>query len=442
LWLSATFAVSCQHQNQENSYWEYLMFNPKHVAIAYTLMSVGTPCAFASDQSEAKGFIEDSDLKLLLRNAYFNRDYKNDTNDAKVWGQGFIGTFQSGFTQGTVGVGLDVYGLLGVKLDSGRGRNYTAFFDSDSDGRPVDDLSEAGATLKLRFSNTVLRYGNQFPSMPVLAYDDSRLLPQEFTGTLVTSKEIEGLELNAGRFTADSPMGDPARDPNHLKSIDVIGGTYSVTDALSVAAYHSDVKDTYRKYYGNVNYTVPFSDTQALNLDFNIYRTDYDNGSQAALDFGGDGVNDTNTIWSLAAKYSVGAHAFIVAHQRNSGDAGYAYDYGDGGSAIYVANSYYSDFNLKDERSWQLSYELDFAEFGMPGLTYKTAYVRGSNIDAGGEQDGTEREFFNQVKYVVQEGSFKDLSFKLRNSIYRADRDVGPNLNEVRAFIEYPLDIL
>lgn len=30
--------------------------------------------AFVSDQAEAKGFIEDSSLDLLLRNYYFNRD--------------------------------------------------------------------------------------------------------------------------------------------------------------------------------------------------------------------------------------------------------------------------------------------------------------------------------------------------------------------------------
>ncbi|MBC9250728.1 hypothetical protein A9179_10615 [Pseudomonas alcaligenes] len=398
--------------------------------------------AMASEQSESKGFVADSSLNLLLRNAYFNRDYKDQTHDVETWGQGFIGTFESGFTEGTVGVGVDAYGLLGIKLDSGRGRNYGAFFDTYSDGHPVDEVSEAGAAVKLRLSNTVLRYGNQFPSMPVLAYDDSRLLPQSFTGTLVTSKEIEGLELNAGHFTTDSPMGDSSRDPNRLKSTDVLGGSYAVNDDLSVAVYHSDVEDTYKKYYGNVNYNIPLAAEQALNFDFNLYRTDYEDGAKAALDFGGDGNNDSNTLWSLAAKYSTGAHAFIIAHQRSSGDAGYAYDYGDGGSSIYVANSYYSDFNLKDEQSWQVSYELDFTTFGVPGLTYKTAYVRGSNIDAGGEQDGTEREFFNQVKYVIQEGAAKDLSFKLRNSIYRGDDDVGPDLNEVRAFIEYPLEIL
>jgi len=384
------------------------MYNKHCLALACSL-ALGAPLAHASSQAQSNGFVEDASLDLLLRNAYFNRDYKDRTNDAKSWGQGFIATFESGFTQGTVGVGVDAFGLLGVKLDSGRGRNYRAFFDTDSEGRPVDELSQAGAAVKLRLSDTVIKYGNQFPSLPVLAHDDSRLLPQSFTGTLVTSNEIEGLELNAGRFTADSPMGDPARDPNRLKSIDVLGGSYAVSDDLSLALYHSDIEDLYKRYYANLNYNLALTAEQALNFDFNLYRTKYDDGSTAALDFGGDGQGDRNSIWSLAAKYSVGAHAFILAHQRNSGDAGFAYDYGDGGASIYLANSYYSDFNRKDERSWQASYELDFSDYGVPGLRYKLAYVRGDNIDTGADNEGTERELFNQVSYTVQSGAAKDL---------------------------------
>ncbi|ERI49803.1 membrane protein [Pseudomonas sp. EGD-AK9] len=417
------------------------MYNKHCLALACSL-ALGAPLAHASSQAQSNGFVEDASLDLLLRNAYFNRDYKDRTNDAKSWGQGFIATFESGFTQGTVGVGVDAFGLLGVKLDSGRGRNYRAFFDTDSEGRPVDELSQAGAAVKLRLSDTVIKYGNQFPSLPVLAHDDSRLLPQSFTGTLVTSNEIEGLELNAGRFTADSPMGDPARDPNRLKSIDVLGGSYAVSDDLSLALYHSDIEDLYKRYYANLNYNLALTAEQALNFDFNLYRTKYDDGSTAALDFGGDGQGDRNSIWSLAAKYSVGAHAFILAHQRNSGDAGFAYDYGDGGASIYLANSYYSDFNRKDERSWQASYELDFSDYGVPGLRYKLAYVRGDNIDTGTDNEGTERELFNQVSYTVQSGAAKDLSLRLRNSIYRSSTDVGPDLNEIRAFVEYPLNIL
>lgn len=119
----------------------------KHCLALACSLALGGPLAHASSQSETNGFVEDASLNLLLRNAYFNRDYKDNTNDAKTWGQGFIATFESGFTQGTVGFGVDAFGLLGVKLDSGRGRNYRAFFDTDSEGRPVDDLSQAGGAV-------------------------------------------------------------------------------------------------------------------------------------------------------------------------------------------------------------------------------------------------------------------------------------------------------
>lgn len=40
--------------------------------------------AFVSDQAEAKGFIEDSSLDLLLRNYYFNRDGKSGSTGPKA----------------------------------------------------------------------------------------------------------------------------------------------------------------------------------------------------------------------------------------------------------------------------------------------------------------------------------------------------------------------
>jgi len=415
----------------------------KWSVIALAVAAGTSQMALASQQSESKGFVEDASLDLLLRNTYYNRDFKDGEDDVRSWGQGFITTFESGFTQGTIGVGVDAYGILGVRLDGGRGYNYGAMFERDSNGDPERDLSQAGAAIKFQVSNTVIKYGNQMPMMPVLAYDDSRLLPESFTGTLITSNEIEGLELNAGRFTADSAMPSSSRDTYNstidgtLKSIDVIGGSYAFNENLSASLYYADNEDVAKKKYANVNYVMPFGGDQSLTFDFNIYDNQYDKET-----FGE--TLDTK-IWSLSGKYAVGAHAFILAHQRVSGDSGYIYDIGDGGSSIWVANSYYSDFNWKDERSWQASYELDFSSFGAPGLFWKTAYVYGDNIDTGAGE-GKEREFFNQVQYVVQSGPVKDLSLKLRNSIYRSNgalRDAGsPDLNEIRAFIEYPLSIL
>ncbi len=412
----------------------------KWSVIAMAVAAGTSQMAFASQQSESKGFVEDAKLDLLLRNTYWNRDYADGVPDRNTWAQGFIATFESGFTQGTIGVGIDAYGLLGVKLDGGQGDMFPGErFDWE------DDISEAGAAVKLRLSNTTAKYGNQFVNLPVIASDDSRLLPQAFTGTLVTSSEIEGLELSAGRFTADSPMGSPARDPNGLNSLNVFGGTYALNENLSASLYFSDVEDTYDKKYANVNYVMPLTEDQSLTFDLNYYKTD-----DIDQRFSADGSEvDDNTIWSLSAKYAIGAHAFIIAHQRVSGDTGYLYDNGDGGGAIWVANSFLSDFNNKDERSWQASYELDFTGYGIPGLFWKTAYLRGDNIDAeyyGGSGEATEREFFNQVSYTFQNGAAKDLTLRARNSILRTSNDLNgpylPDTNEWRLYAIYPLSIL
>src|SRR5687768_16525374 len=89
--------------------------------LALALFSAGQ--AMADSQADSKGFVEDSHLNLALRNAYINRDYKNGSEDKAEWGQAFMANFASGFTQGTVGVGVDAFGLYGVRLDGGKGRS-------------------------------------------------------------------------------------------------------------------------------------------------------------------------------------------------------------------------------------------------------------------------------------------------------------------------------
>ncbi|MGC8097864.1 OprD family porin [Metapseudomonas otitidis] len=419
----------------------------KNTLSLIALCIAASTSALADDQSTAKGFVEDSHLDVLLRNAYMNRDYKHHNKDKMEWGQGVIGTFTSGFTQGTVGVGVDAFGLYGLRLDGGKGRVGAAgidFFKPGDSGHAQDDIARGGAAVKARFSNTVVKFGDQMPALPVLSYDDSRLLPESYTGTLITSKEIEGLELNAGHFTAEARKSAEGRDSGGLKRIDVLGGSYRFNDQFSASLYGSDVEDVLKKQYVNLNYVYPIAKDRSLTLDFNGYRTRLDK------DFAKDD-NRTNRIWSLAATYAMGAHSFTLAHQRSSGDIGYLYggyqsaDYiGDGGTTIWLANSYWSDFNGKDENSWQVAYGLDFAEYGIPGLSYRVAYVRGDNIDAGQAGRGQEREIFNQVQYLVQEGPAKDLKLKLRGSMLRASNNVNSYVddgNEVRVFVEYPIRV-
>ncbi|NIE77557.1 OprD family porin [Pantoea sp. Ap-967] len=416
--------------------------------IALAVAAGTSQMAVASSQDDSKGFLEDSKLNVKTRMLYFSRDFRNNApstqSRVEETGLGFLGTYESGFTQGTVGFGVDAIGMLGLKLDSGKGRYGTGLFPEDSDGRAQDDYSKAGGAVKLRISDTVLKVGSQFTAMPVFATDDSRLLPEMAEGALITSNEIKGLTLNAGRFTALDAQAQTFHDSLHLKQADVIGGTYAFTDSLSTSLYYSKVEDYWRKYYANVNWALPLSDKQGLVFDFNIYDTKSDGaGLQRAEN---DGVTKLdNRAFSLSAAYNVGAHTFTLAYQKVTGDGDYGYGV-DGGGTVFLANSVArSDFNAEDEKSWQARYDLNFAEFGVPGLTFMTRYVRGTGANTATTDNGKEWERDIDIKYVLQEGPAKDLSFRVRQATYRSADGVyygSPSLDELRLIVEYPLSIL
>ncbi|MEG3111734.1 OprD family outer membrane porin [Pantoea sp. T14] len=406
--------------------------------------------AFASTEQQNNGFIEDSHLDVLLRNAYIKRDYKDEgVRDRAEWGQAVIATYSSGFTQGPVGFGVDGIAQYAVRLDGGRGRSGAGgidFFAQDQDGKAKSDLAKFGATAKMRFSNTVLSYGTQRPALPILNSDDSRLLAETYTGFMLDSQEIEGLDVSAGYFTDEQQKSDDSHDTG-LSSLAFAGAHYQFNDQFSGGFYASHVQDVLNKQYLNLNYRQPLVANQALIFDFNGYNSRLDHSYADSQNTG-----RSNSIWSLAASYVWDIHTFKLAYQQSSGSTGYHYGgyrnqggTGDGGNTIWLANSYWSDFNGEDERSWQVAYSVDLAGLGVSGLSYDAAYVRGDNIKTSASSNGHEHEFFNQIQYKVQDGFAKDLKLKLRYSILRvssdaADYNIGGN--EVRVFVEYPFSLL
>ncbi|WP_434561595.1 OprD family porin [Pseudomonas sp. Z5-35] len=417
--------------------------------IALAVSASTSQFAVASSQEESKGFFEDQSLNVLSRALYMNRDWKNNDSDEQSYreeaGLGVRATYESGFTQGTVGVGVDAFAFGSARFDGSAGRAGNGLFAQDSDGDLEHTQSKAGGAVKFRLSDTVLKYGNQVVASPVFSTDDSRLLPEVATGTLITSKEIKGLELSAGRFTSLSSQTGMGRDSINgrndagirnpgLTSANIAGATYQFTDNFVAGVAASDVEDYFKKKYINLNYTLPINEDQSLNFDFN----GYDSESQGRELSG----NIDNRIWSLAAAYAIGAHKFTVAHQRSTGDTGYLYGV-DGNGTIFLANSIqYSDFNNEDERSWQARYDLNMKTYGVPGLSFMTRYVRGDNITIGDDSDNKEHELDFETKYVMQSGPAKDLSFRVRSAFYRGSDGVGRDNNDFRFIVEYPLSIL
>jgi len=184
------------------------MQNTKKLALAVLVQTALISTAFASEQSESKGFVEDAEGSVLFRTGYLTRDKKNGAADTSSAAQTAMVKIESGYTQGLVGFGVGIIGDTSFKL----GKNgHTAnqmiptHPQDNADGTKdaYDYWTRGGGIVKARISNTEVRYGTQVLDLPVLASNTARLVPEYFEGVLATSREINGLELTAGKFTKD-----------------------------------------------------------------------------------------------------------------------------------------------------------------------------------------------------------------------------------------------
>ena len=95
-------------------------------------------------------FISDSKGSLELRNFYFNRDFRQDNarDKAEEWAQGFLLRMESGYTEGTVGVGIDALGMVGFQLDSGEGTAGSGLLPADRSGGSLGEYAKLDVTAK------------------------------------------------------------------------------------------------------------------------------------------------------------------------------------------------------------------------------------------------------------------------------------------------------
>ncbi|NLT99193.1 MAG: OprD family porin [Pseudomonas lundensis] len=441
------------------------MINNTKFSIAAMAMIVSSVPPMVSAEEKNGGFIEDSSLTVLNRNYYFNREHRNGESSptgngySEAWANAIITKFESGFTQGTIGVGVDAFAMIGIKLDTGGGRNGgRSTFDVlpvNSNGEARDEYTKVGGAAKIRAFDTVVKVGDVFPSTPVVAAGDSRLLPESFTGVTAKNTSIEGLTVQGGRLHAMSqPASSNMRDnfatfyagPVNSPWVGYFGGDYNLNKNVTLSLYSSRLKDAWNQYYAGTVLNYSLSNELSVFGGLNYYKA-VDEGKKLLGDF-------DNNIWSGKVGVKYGAHTLALSHQRNNGNNDF--DYLRQSDSIFLDNSIqYSDFNSPKERSWMVRYDLDMTSYGVPGLSFMTRYGRGTDADYSNanttymrrDADGNpltdqkrwERDI--EVKYVVQTGTLKDMSFRLRQANTRATT-FESDLDEVRVIIEYPLAIL
>ncbi|HUE94855.1 OprD family porin [Pseudomonas sp.] len=413
------------------------------LARAVALAALGT-CMTLPSLAQAE-FIKDSKASLELRNFYMNRDFRNTASDkqskAEEWAQGFILKAESGFTEGTVGFGLDAYAGTGLKLSSDDDLAGTGLLPNSYGNEGPGSYGEVTAAVKAKLSNTVLKAGGLMPKLPIVSSGDSRLLPQVFEGAMITSQEIAGLSLNAGQLRQanyrNSTDREDIRTTNFAKGIsdryNFGGGTYQFNGGNTTAGlWYGELQDVYDQKMYNLIHNQPIGDWK---LGANLaYFDSAENGRKLA------GKID-NDLTSLMLSAGIGAHTFRLGYQDNSGDSRFPF-LGETDPAIanYVQ---VLDFTRAEEKSWQARYDVNFATYGIPGLTAFVRYITGDGFDGANGREGKEWERDLDISYTVQEGTFKNLALRWRNAMVRSNAVAASgDLDENRLIVSYTLPLL
>jgi hypothetical protein len=426
----------------------------KKTVLAYAVGLSTLSAGLVTSTAAQAAFFEDSKASLQLRNFYMGRDYRQDDSGRQPavpgsgrmneWAQGFILRYESGFTEGPVGVGVDAIGTLGIKLNSGRGSSGTGILLRDAETKRAQDAyGDLHAAAKIRYSKTTLRLGSYDKRLPMLQGNDSRLMPTVFQGTMLHSQDIAGLDLDAGRisrinardsqdYEALSVASGNRRNikvsgGNRSTEFDIAQGAYRWNSQLSTTLAHGELQGLYRQTMLNALYTLPLGEQRSLVTDIRYARSKDDGHS-----------NIDNDAFGILSTYKFGFHAVGVGYQAMTGETGFAYLSGTDPFLLNFVQV--SDFANKDEKSWQVRYDYNFAGIGLPGLTFMTRYLSGDNVElGGGRSEGREWERDIDIAYVVQSGPLRNVGLRWRNAATRSN--FANSVDENRLILSYSLPI-
>lgn len=414
-------------------------------------------------------FISDSHASIYLRNFYFDNDPRNASGRIAEWGQGAVLNYQSGYTPGTVGFGIDAIGMVGLRLDGGKGKHKgSTMIPDESDGSARDEWGRAAATAKLKVSKTVLRYGDSLqPMLPILKSNDGRLLPQTYSGGILTSNEIDNLTLVAGQlehmvgrastnesgFAVSGPAGQLMPQSNKFR---FAGFDWKASPELLLQYYYANMEDYYAQHFAGLVHTLAIDNDKSLTTDLRYFVAESAGANASAsgrsrgyrlggYTRGNTGEIDNNT-WSAALTYKQGSHSVMVGHQRVSDNSNFVNPNqggtgeGAGGTSNYIlTDRLIFNFTRAGETTNFAQYDYTFTKFGLPGLSAGVAYLSGSHIKNTRGEALSEWERDIVVDYLVQTGTFKGLKFSWRNGSLRGNATSDQDQNRLIVGYTIPL---
>lgn len=411
-------------------------------------------------------FLKDSKAQLGYKNYYYNNDNRDgEASPSKIaeWAHGLTLDYQSGYTQGNVGFGFDALGMVGMKLDSGKGRHLgSSMIPTDTDGRGVDEWSRFGVTGKAKVGETSLLYGTLRPSLPVILTNDARVLTQTYQGGQVVIKDLPQFTFTGGRITRAT-----ARASTDRTGLAITGGTqesdgftFSGVDwtpqkSLKLQYYFGHLDDYFTQHFLGAVHQWDLGGGQFLKTDLRYFDTS-SSGRNSQGDAGyrisgytsnGDGEIDNKT-WSAMGVYGISGHSLTAGYQVVSGGSNFPQvaqgglpGKGSVGSTLYLfTDRLIQSFNRAGERTYFGQYAYDFSALGVPGLKASLTYLKGDDIktDSGIDLREWERDLI--VDYAVQSGFLKGLGVAWLNG--KSHSEASRNQDQNRLILSYTIPLL
>lgn len=397
--------------------------------------------AFAIPSYANADFINDSHLDMQLRSFSLNRNFlKNDSaiNKQTSYSAGALITFKSGYTDTPLAVGFDLDTQNAVRLSS-TGNDGSLPFDKDTN-KTLPHYGRGGGTLKLKYANTVLKVGNMQPANPVLATEDTRMLPSVAQGAVIESRDINGLMLTAGQYWSQVTRQSTNREKFYLSGqsedqgsgeLSFAGLEYAFSPVTSFSQYYGVLRDIYRQSYTSISHGFWLKDDLKLNISGRYNRFWNDGDARG-------GYID-NQSYGLMTGLNKASHSLAFSYQQMLGNTGYPQLSGDT-PLPYLVNWGSLGFNNRDERSWSLRYRYEFSKGVLDGLGAGVRYSRGTNIYRGeGVATAKESETDFVLTYHPKTGSLKNFGATLLYVPVR--QSAGVDVNTLRLQLTYNINI-
>ncbi len=399
--------------------------------------------------SYANTFIDNSQVTLTARNFYFDRDYKqgDPMPAARDWAQGFIFKANSGYTPGTVGLGLDILALAGFNLLGSSADDYAAsgLLPVNSDRKRADQYGEIRWTAKAKVENSTLHVGTLAPMFPVLFSSPARLFQQNYRGAHLQFNEVDNLKVNAiyvDRVNQrDSTnfehirLGNPNGrfdQPAESSGLHLLGADYKINDQISTQLYRADLHEVYQQNFVGVKTKHDIGIGNLLS-DVRLFVSN-DSGEARA------GEIDNQHLGGI----------FGLQRNNQTFSIGYMQSFGDtalptlaGAEPAVFLDSMSADFTNKDEKVYHIRYDYDFKDTIVNGLKFMTRYSKGVDIDLPqfGRDDFEQDAWDVDLSYRVPTGKLEGLAVRTRFTHYRNDMPATGMAfrsdNETRVNIDY-----